>query len=47
MLVPFSPETPVFLSALKKEMKIRICKTIILPVVLYGCETLSDITGGT
>jgi hypothetical protein len=24
-----------------KNMKIRICKTIILPVVLYGCETWS------
>jgi hypothetical protein len=22
-------------------VKIKICKTIILPVVLYGCETLS------
>jgi hypothetical protein len=24
-----------------KHIKIRICKTIILPVVLYGCETWS------
>jgi hypothetical protein len=24
---------------LTKNVKIRICKTIILPVVLYGCET--------
>jgi hypothetical protein len=24
---------------LYKNIKIRICKTIILPVVLYGCET--------
>jgi hypothetical protein len=24
---------------LSKNLKIRICKTIILPVVLYGCET--------
>jgi hypothetical protein len=24
-----------------KNVKIRICKTIILPVVLYGCETWS------
>jgi hypothetical protein len=24
-----------------KTIKIRICKNIILPVVLYGCETLS------
>jgi hypothetical protein len=26
---------------LLKNVKIRICKTIILPVVLYGCETWS------
>jgi hypothetical protein len=26
---------------LSKNLKIRICKTIILPVVLYGCETCS------
>jgi hypothetical protein len=26
---------------LSKYVKIRICKTIILPVVLYGCETWS------
>jgi hypothetical protein len=26
---------------LSKSIKIRICKTIILPVVLYGCETWS------
>ncbi|PNF23216.1 hypothetical protein B7P43_G02735 [Cryptotermes secundus] len=32
-----------FLSSrlLSKNIKIRICKTIILPVVLYGCETWS------
>jgi hypothetical protein len=28
-------------SSLSKNVKIRICKTIILPVVLYGCETWS------
>jgi hypothetical protein len=33
---------------LSKNLKIRIYKTIILPVVLYGCETWSlDIKGGT
>jgi hypothetical protein len=33
---------------LSKNLKIRINKTIILPVVLYGCETfVSDIKGGT
>jgi hypothetical protein len=26
---------------LVKNVKIRICKTIILPAVLYGCETFS------
>jgi hypothetical protein len=30
-----------------KNVKIRIYKTIILPVVLYGCETWSDIKGRT
>jgi hypothetical protein len=28
---------------LSKNVKMRICKTIILPVVLYGCETWSVI----
>jgi hypothetical protein len=33
---------------LLKNVKIRIYKTIILPVVLYGCETWSlDFEGGT
>jgi hypothetical protein len=36
-LLPFSPEPFVFSSA--KIVKIRIYKTIILPVVLYECET--------
>jgi hypothetical protein len=39
-----------FLSShlLLKNLKVRIYKTIILPAVLYGCETLSlDIKGGT
>jgi hypothetical protein len=33
---------------LSKNLKIRIYKTIILPVVLYGCKTnlVSDIKGG-
>jgi hypothetical protein len=39
-LLSFCPEPSVFSSAVKK-LKIRICKTIILPVVLYGCETWS------
>jgi hypothetical protein len=37
-LLPFGPEPSVFSSAVKK---LRIYKTIILPVVLYGCETWS------
>jgi hypothetical protein len=33
---------------LSKNIKIRICKCIILPVVLYGCETLPlTLRGGT
>jgi hypothetical protein len=27
--------------SLSENVKVRICKTIILPVVLYGCETWS------
>jgi hypothetical protein len=40
MLLPFIPE---LLSSrlLSKNTKIRIYKTVILPVVLYGCETWS------
>jgi hypothetical protein len=40
-LLQFGPEPSVFSSAAKKNLKIRIYKTIILPVVLYGCETWS------
>jgi hypothetical protein len=32
---------------LSKSLKIRIYKTNILSVVLYGCETWLDIKGGT
>jgi hypothetical protein len=39
-LLLFIPEPSTFLSAVKK-VKIRIYKTIILPVVLYGFETWS------
>ena len=31
----------IFKSVLSKNLKIKIYKTIILPVVLYGCETWS------
>jgi hypothetical protein len=40
-LLSFGPESSVFSSAVKKNLNIRIYKTIILPVVLYGCETWS------
>jgi hypothetical protein len=39
-LLPFGPEPFVFSPAVKK-LKIRIYKTIILPVLLYGSETWS------
>jgi len=32
---------PLSSSLLSKNIKIKISKTIILPVVLYGCETWS------
>jgi hypothetical protein len=37
---PFGPEPSVFSSAVKN-VKVRIYKTTILPVVLYVCETWS------
>jgi hypothetical protein len=42
-LLSFGSEPSVFSSAVKKNLKItsRIYKTIILPVVLSGCETWS------
>jgi hypothetical protein len=39
-LLAFSAEPSVFSSAVEK-IKLRIYKTIILPSVLYGCETWS------
>jgi hypothetical protein len=39
-LLPFGPEPSVFSSDVKKK-KIRLYKTTILTVVLYGCETWS------
>jgi hypothetical protein len=38
MLVTIQPRNFCLLS---KNLKIRIYKTVILPVVLYGCETWS------
>jgi hypothetical protein len=40
-LLPFSPKASVFSSAVEKLKTIRIYKTIILPVILNGCETWS------
>jgi hypothetical protein len=41
-LLPFCPEPSVFSSAAdEKNVKIRINKTVILLMVLYGCETCS------
>jgi hypothetical protein len=39
-MLPFDPE-PFVLSPAVKNVKVRIYKTIMLPVVLYGCETWS------
>jgi hypothetical protein len=39
-MLPFGPEHFVLSPAVKK-VRVRIYKTIILPVVLYGCETWS------
>ena len=37
----FGAESFVFQVAVQKNLKIKIYRTIILPVVLYGCETWS------
>jgi hypothetical protein len=39
-MLPFDAE-PFVLSLLSKDINVRIIKTLILPVVLYGCETWS------
>jgi hypothetical protein len=39
-LLPFGSE-PSVLRLLPRNLKVKIYKTIILPVVLYGCETWS------
>jgi hypothetical protein len=36
-MLPFGPES----SRPSRNVKVKIYKTIILPVVLYGCETWS------
>jgi hypothetical protein len=40
-MLPFGPEPFDLSSAVKKNVKVRIYKTIILPVVPYGCGTWS------
>jgi hypothetical protein len=40
-MLPFGAE-PFVLTLLSKNVKVRIYKTIILPMVLYGCETWSE-----
>jgi hypothetical protein len=40
-LLLFSPKSCVFPSHIKKNLKIKIYKTVILPVVLYGCKIWS------
>jgi hypothetical protein len=44
-MLPFGPEPFVSFRLLSKSVKVRIYKTIILPVVLYGCETWSLTVG--
>jgi hypothetical protein len=39
-LLPFGPQSFVF-QFVSKNIKIEICGTIMLPVVLFGCETRS------
>jgi hypothetical protein len=41
-LLPFGSQSSV-LPLLSRDVKVEIYKTIILPVVLYGCETWSVI----
>ena len=40
-MLSFSAESFVFMFAIHKNLKIKIYRNIILPVVLYGCETWS------
>jgi hypothetical protein len=42
-----SVQNPLSSSFLSKNIKIKIYRTVILPVVLYGCETWSHTAGGT
>jgi hypothetical protein len=40
-MLPFGPESFVLPPAVKN-FKVRMYKTIILPLVLYGCETWEE-----
>jgi hypothetical protein len=40
-LLLFNPKSFVFLSHIKKNLKIKIYRTVIFPVMLSGCETWS------
>jgi hypothetical protein len=40
-LLPFSPEKVLCSRLLYRNVKVKLYSTIILPVVLYGCETWS------
>ena len=40
-MLSFGAESFLFSNLLSKSIKIKICRTKILPVVLYGCETWS------
>jgi hypothetical protein len=44
-LLPFSSEPPLFSPAVEETQKIITDKTILLHVVLYGCDTWSLILG--
>ena len=37
----YSPEKMLLSRLLSKKLKVNTCKTITLPVALYGCETWS------
>ena len=39
-MLPFGPESFVF-QFVSKNIKIEICGTVMLPAVLFGCETWS------
>jgi len=46
LLITFVVQNLLSSRLLSKNLKIKIYRTVILPVVLYGCETLSLILRG-